>query len=208
MFMNDPVKPGMMEDSMTRVSISCLVGVAVVLAAASAEAQGGGQGRGGRGPAAPACTTLACDVQADWARSAQTLIAIADAMPDDKWSFKATPAQRTFGEQVVHIVQVDGNLLRLLGGKATPPTVDAAKAAATKAASMDALRQSFAWGDALLKELNDQQLIERVPGAFLGTAVPRLRIVYFTVAHSQDIYGQMAVYLRLNGVTPPASNRP
>jgi hypothetical protein len=28
------------------------------------------------------------------------------------------------------------------------------------------------------------------------------------MGHSQDIYGQLAVYLRLNGVTPPASNRP
>ena len=25
--------------------------------------------------------------------------------------------------------------------------------------------------------------------------------------HTQDIYGQLVVYVRLNGVTPPASNR-
>jgi hypothetical protein len=25
--------------------------------------------------------------------------------------------------------------------------------------------------------------------------------------HAQDIYGQMAVYLRLNGIVPPASRR-
>jgi hypothetical protein len=28
------------------------------------------------------------------------------------------------------------------------------------------------------------------------------------MSHSQDIYGQLVVYLRLNGITPPASNRP
>jgi hypothetical protein len=27
------------------------------------------------------------------------------------------------------------------------------------------------------------------------------------MGHTQDIYGQMAVYLRLNGVVPPASRR-
>jgi uncharacterized damage-inducible protein DinB len=42
---------------------------------------------------------------------------------------------------------------------------------------------------------------------FLGPST-RARIVFFLIAHSQDIYGQMAVYLRLNGVVPPASQRP
>ena len=42
---------------------------------------------------------------------------------------------------------------------------------------------------------------------FLGQAT-RARVAYFTIAHSQDIYGQMAVYLRLNGHVPPASQRP
>jgi len=36
----------------------------------------------------------------------------------------------------------------------------------------------------------------------------RTRVAYFSIAHAQDIYGQLAVYLRLKGVTPPRSNRP
>jgi hypothetical protein len=32
-------------------------------------------------------------------------------------------------------------------------------------------------------------------------------MAYFTLSHGMDIYGQMAVYLRLNDVTPPASRR-
>ena len=31
------------------------------------------------------------------------------------------------------------------------------------------------------------------------------RIIWTLLAHSMDIYGQMAVYLRLNGIVPPAS---
>jgi hypothetical protein len=30
----------------------------------------------------------------------------------------------------------------------------------------------------------------------------------FLVGHTQDTYGQMVVYLRLNGLVPPASQRP
>jgi hypothetical protein len=62
---------------------------------------------------------------------------------------------------------------------------------------------------ALMKEFTDQQLVERVmPPAFLGTSASRARIFYYSLQHTQDIYGQLVVYLRLSGITPPASNRP
>jgi uncharacterized damage-inducible protein DinB len=193
---------------MTRAAVSTF-GLAIVLAATAAYAQApaGGQGRGGgRGPAAPACATLSCDILADWQRTASTLIAIADRMPEDKWGYKSTPGQRTFGEQVVHIATTDVRLIGALGGKTAAPAVDG-KQAATKADSMAALRASFAYGEAVIKEFSDQQWTERINGIFLGPSVARLRVIYFDMGHSQDIYGQMAVYLRLNGLVPPASDR-
>ena len=61
----------------------------------------------------------------------------------------------------------------------------------------------------VLKEFNDQQLLERVtPPRFLGPSAARVRIAYFSLVHTEDIYGQMVVYLRLAGVTPPASAAP
>lgn len=195
---------------MTRACNSIL-GFALLLATATAAsaqapAAGGGQARGG-GAAAPPCTTLSCDIVSDWQRTAQQIIAIADRMPEDKWGFKATAAQRSYGEQVMHIVQTDIRFIGALGGKTPAPMVDA-KAAANKSASMAALRASFAYGEAVAKEFTDQQWLERIPGMFMGPSVSRLRIIYFDMGHSQDIYGQMAVYLRLNGLVPPASDRP
>ena len=192
-------------------ALTIVVGFMLVLAMdASAQDRGGGQGRGGGGGRGggrgPACTNLACDMQTSWAQSAQQLTAIADAMPEDKWNFKSTPAQRSFGEQVMHIVQVDSKLLALLGGKTPAPQIN--MSATSKADTMAALKQSFAYGDAVIKEFDDQGLLERVPGGFLGASTSRVRIIAFLLGHSQDIYGQMAVYLRLNGVIPPASNRP
>jgi uncharacterized damage-inducible protein DinB len=174
------------------------------------QGRGDGQGRGGGGRGGgrggPACTNLACDMQASWAQSAQQLTAIADAMPEDKWNFKPTDPQRTFGGQVMHIVQVDSKLLAALGGKTPAPQIN--MGAMSKADVMAALKQSMAYGDALIKEFDDQGLLERVSGTFLGPSASRIRVVSFSLGHSQDIYGQMAVYLRLNGVVPPASNRP
>jgi uncharacterized damage-inducible protein DinB len=161
----------------------------------------------GRGPAVPSCTTLACDVQGDWERTKNLVFGLVNAMPDDKWSFKPTSAQGTFAERALHIADVDIKLLATLGGKTPPPTAFDPKAA-TKADVVAALQASFDYGSALLKEFGDAQLTERVASMpFFGPSASRLRILYFSMQHTNDIYGQLVVYLRLNGVTPPASNR-
>ena len=173
--------------------------IAVLTAAANAQAQG----RGG----APACTTVACDVLGDWGRNYGLLIGVAEAMPEDKYSAKPTPAQQSFGERLMHVATIDLKIVSTLGGKTPAPMVN--PKAATKAEIVAALRQVNDYGAAVLKEFNDTQLAERVASLpFLGPTASRLRIIYFSMSHSQDIYGQLVVYLRLNGITPPASNRP
>jgi len=193
------------------LALICAVGVATSARAQAPEGRGEGRGQGrggGRGmPAAVACTTLACDVQQDWDRNRQLFVGIADAMPEDKLGFKPTPAQETFGQRVLHIVGIDVKLLSTLGGKTPAPTVN--MKATSKADIMAALRQSMDYGAAVIKEFNDAQLTERVTSMpFMGPTTSRVRVIYFSITHSQDIYGQLAVYLRLNGITPPASNRP
>jgi hypothetical protein len=101
--------------------------------------------------AAPAAaSTVRSELIDDWEGQKETLVNIADAMPEDMWGFRPTPAQRTFGEQVMHVAELNVKLLGLVGGTAT--------------------------------------------GVF-----------WVLLGHSMDTYGQMAVYLRLNGVVPPAS---
>jgi uncharacterized damage-inducible protein DinB len=160
------------------------------------------QGRGGP----PTITTLAGDAQADWAVSRELFVNAADAMPEDQFSYKPTPAQRSYGEQIMHVVQAGTIVLPMLGGKTPAPPINLK--ATSKADVMTALRQSFDFGEAVLKEFSDQQLTERVtPPRYMGPSASRLRVFYSSMQHTQDIYGQMVVYLRLNGIVPPASRR-
>ena len=164
----------------------------------------GPQGRGGP-PAAPTITTLAGDVQADWVIHKELLLNAADAMPDDKFGYKPTPAQRSYGEQIMHVVQVNQFVAGVLG-KTSAPAINLK--AATKAEVTATLRQSMDFWEVVLKEFTDQQLNERVgipPGPLMALSASRLRIIYWCMQHNQDIYGQMVVYLRLNGIVPPAS---
>ena len=155
-------------------------------------------------PAAGATSTLSADLVKDWEAQKDMLVKIADAMPEDKFGFKATPAERSYGEQIMHIATANVGLSKLIDSKATPPSFTA-EGAKTKAEILKALSDSYDFGIAALKNQTDATLQETVQGPrFLGPST-RARIAYRTLGHSMDIYGQMAVYLRLNGIVPPAS---
>ena len=155
--------------------------------------------------------TLVGDLQEDWQRMRQTMMGMADAMPEDTFDYASTPEQRTFGEQILHVAGGNVMLMGFLGAEATGPTVDRSNlrtfgyTATSKADILQALDESFDFGAAALEEFDDDALLERVTGpGFLGQPT-RLRLVYFVIGHAWDIYGQMAVYLRLNDIVPPAS---
>jgi len=142
----------------------------------------------------------------DWAELRPVMMAIASAMPEDKFSYKSTPAQRDYGQQIMHVATGNMAYLRFFGGKATAPAFD--RNARSKAEILQALAASFDFGDALIREQTDESMLQIVQtNSFLGPS-SKARVIYFLIGHTWDIYGQMAVYLRLSGVTPPASVRP
>ena len=168
-----------------------LVGFALLLSTSNAMAQS---------------STLNRELLKDWIDMKETLVKLANAMPEDKFAFKTTPAQRDFGQQVLHIA--GGNVINLnfLRGKAMPPAIN--RNAKAKAEIIKAMIDSFDYGEALIKEQTPESMFEVVQtNQFLGPS-SRARVIYFLIGHSWDIYGQMVVYLRLNGGVPPASQRP
>jgi uncharacterized damage-inducible protein DinB len=159
---------------------------------------------------APASTTaqetgtLAADLRADWAGQHDQIADIADAMPEDAFGYKATDAQRTYGEQALHIVEVNVALLGMLDSPVAAPAINTD--ATSKADILMAVEQSYTYGAEVLAGLSDAQMLEAVDGRFLGQST-RARVIAFAFSHTMDIYGQMAVYLRLNDIVPPASRR-
>jgi uncharacterized damage-inducible protein DinB len=155
----------------------------------------------------PATASIQAEVLKDWTALKETLMKIADEMPVDGYAFKPTPAQETFGRRVVHIAVGGNRFLELMGGKAAAPKIDAAAAATSKTAAMKALADSFDYGTAIIKSQTDQTMLQTVDAPFLGPS-SRARVFTFVMGHTWDLYGQLAVYLRLQGHVPPASQRP
>jgi uncharacterized damage-inducible protein DinB len=149
---------------------------------------------------------LNAELLKDWTDQKAMMMKIADAMPEDKFSYKSTPAQRDYGQQILHIAGGNVAYLRFFGSKAAAPAIN--RTATGKAEILKALADSFDYGTAVIKEQSDQSMMQMVEtNQFLGPS-SRARVIYFLLGHTWDIYGQMAVYLRLNGLVPPASQRP
>ena len=152
--------------------------------------------------------SLQRDALTDWTSQQDTMMKIADAMPEDKYGYKPTPVQRTFGQQILHVAEANVNQLRRLGSKASAPSID--MKASAKAEILKALSDSFEYGTAVLREQTDETMVRMADASRFSFGGPstRARVVFFVIGHTWDIYGQMVVYVRLNGIVPPASQRP
>ena len=155
-------------------------------------------------PAAQA-SVVRDEVRKDWVATKDLMMKIANEMPEDKFTYKSTPPQRSYGEHIMHVATVNVNFLGLLGGTAKAPAINAK--ATSKAEILKAMSDSFDYGTALIDEQTPESMLQTVPARFMGPST-RSRVLYFLVSHTQDVYGQLVVYLRLNGGVPPASQRP
>jgi hypothetical protein len=151
-------------------------------------------------------TGLAADLQKDWSALKDTMLKLGGAMPADKYSFKPKPELRTFAEQLTHVAGANMMFVRAIDPKVTPPTLNLK--ATDKDEVLKVLGESFDFGSAVLKDKTDAQLGAAVADGpkFLGPATAA-RLAYRAMGHTWDEYGVMTVYLRLNDIVPPASQR-
>jgi len=161
----------------------------------------------GRDPAPP--KTIADSINAMWKMVEQEFSALAEAMPEEKWSFRPTQGAfqdaRTFAEQVKHVACGNEAWAKKLHGEKPPERCDLGgpNAAKTKAEILAYLHDSFAMMDREISATNADNLMSAVKGPYAGDN--RLEAVTAALWHVSDHYGQLVEYARMNGVVPPAS---
>jgi hypothetical protein len=133
------------------------------------------------------------------------LVAAAEEMPADKYAYKPTPAQMSFGEIVTHLSEGNDYLCGAIGGMKAPTR---SKVAPTdpKDQLVARLKDTFSFCDQALASLDDSKLTEQLP-FFGGKTRSRGAIILVTVGDWADHYSQSAIYLRLNGLLPPTAQK-
>lgn len=129
------------------------------------------------------------------------LMRAAEGVPEEDYSFKPTPEMRSLGALIGHIADAGTMYCSAAAGK--PERVSSADKT-SKADLMAALKASFDRCDAVFDSLTDAAAAEQVSMGRMGSR-SKLGLLVAVVAHDNEEYGYLAVYLRLKGIVPPSS---
>ena len=141
-----------------------------------------------------------------------SLVGLAEAMPENKYSFVPTVGKfddaRTFGEQIKHVACAHFAFFNEFEGKKPPDDCEKGghDPAKTKAELVEYLKSSFDYGDRVLATLTEKSALDRVEGRYAGPNT-KLGISVVAVWHITDHYGQLVEYLRMNGIVPPTTQK-
>jgi hypothetical protein len=135
----------------------------------------------------------------------KNIIAAVEEMPADKFAYRPTADQMTFGHLVTHIIESNNGLCSKAAAVAAPK-VEEAKESDPKDKLVASLKASFDFCTDALSKMDDSKLGEMTEG-FGGQQVSRARIALGLAGSWADHYGMAAMYLRLNGLTPPSAKK-
>jgi len=155
---------------------------------------------------AQASNPVATAFRADEKDVGKNLVDAADLMPAEKFGFKPTPAQMSWGDIMVHLAGGNDVFCSAIGGVPAPQRT---KLVGTddKAKLVARLRETFQFCDQAIAKLDDSKLAEQVP-SFGGTKASRAAMILEATGDWEDHYSQLAIYLRLNGLLPPTAKKP
>jgi uncharacterized damage-inducible protein DinB len=140
----------------------------------------------------------------EWKHVSQQLLALAEATPAEKFSWRPAPGVRSTSEVYMHIVDANFYLLSVTGSKMPADlTEDLDKTVTTKPEVIAWLKRSLeavrvAHAAETPKDLARKVKIEGRDATVEGMY---LRII----VHANEHMGQLIAYARMTGVTPPWS---
>jgi len=196
------------------VSICCVWG-------SLAFAQAGSSGSASSAQSASAAPTITSVLNNSLRGIEHQIMNAADAIPADKFDFSPGTANipgdfktpnpvRTLAEQFKHIaVSLEGEAAGILGQKADPGADEnGPKNVKTKQEVVDYLKAAFAKAHSAIDTINQQNATEEIANPYGGNRkTTRLSLAVGMSGHSNNHYGQIIEYLRMNGIVPPESRR-
>ena len=178
-----------------RITTLSLAGLAIASVAAAQQAD----------KPAPKIFTLSGEMLRGYQSVQRNLVEAAEKMPEADYGFKPTPEIRPFGQLVAHAALMQFNTCSLLKGEPSPRKDEKEGAPRTRTEAIALLKASTAYCDPLVTPLSDSTMPEMVKTKDMEVAKGLLPASL--ISHGQEMYGTMAVYLRLKGIVPPTTER-
>jgi uncharacterized damage-inducible protein DinB len=148
---------------------------------------------------------LASELLTGYQRMGGTLAETAEKMPEEHYTFRATPEVKPFGQLVAHVALSQFGMCARFKGEDNPRKDEKEETTRTRSEAIALLKASTAYCDALVNGMTDAAMTEV---AKMGNdQVAKGLVPISLVAHGMEMYGTMAVYLRLKGIVPPTTER-
>ena len=135
-----------------------------------------------------------------------------EAMPEALYGFRPTRGEfkkvRTFSQQAKHVAAVNYLVAAAILGEKCPVDAgngDGPATLKTKAEVVAYVKGSYEYAHKALASIDDPKALDAIPSPFSAKTTSRLACATILISHTMDHYGQIVVYLRLNGIVPPAS---
>lgn len=140
--------------------------------------------------------------EGEWGHVSRQLIALAEAIPAEKYSWRPAPGVRSVSEVYMHVAMSNFYLLSVTGPKMPPDlTRDMEKTVSAKPEVINWLKRSVEAvrsARAALKP-GDYERKVKIFGRDAKVDGMYLRII----VHANEHMGQLIAYARINGVVPP-----
>jgi uncharacterized damage-inducible protein DinB len=142
----------------------------------------------------------------DWQRAKAYTKEYLDAMPKDKYNFRAQDSVRTFAQQLLHMAQGTIGLMSAGTGKKVPDVVNRRNLEQTASAwSSDSVAYfvnlSYEFAIEAITEFDINKFSERVKRGNFDES--RLAWMMKAFEHQTHHRGQATIYIRLSGIKPP-----
>jgi hypothetical protein len=170
-------------------------------------------------PQAPGATqakpTFASEYDKQLTDIEKEITGAAEAMPEDKFNFAPSgpgdfKGVRTFAMQVKHLATGNYALAAaILQEKAPVPLKgpNGPDSITSRADILKLLADSYVYAHKAVLSITQENILEPIKRPFGEGQTTRLTLATSLLGHPFDHYGQMVIYLRMNGIIPPASRK-
>jgi uncharacterized damage-inducible protein DinB len=132
------------------------------------------------------------------------VVAAAEKMPEENYSFKPTPDVRSFGQLVGHLADSQYFFCSSVAGESKPAN-GIEKSKTSKTDLVTALKEAVAYCSKTYAGMTDAKGSEMMK--MMNYDFAKLTVLSANTAHDYEHYGNMATYMRLKGIVPPTSEK-
>jgi DinB superfamily len=149
--------------------------------------------------------TLASQAIGGYTAIQRDLLEAAELMPEADYLFKPTPEMRPFGQLISHVALTQFRTCSLLQGGPSPKAAEKEETPRSKAVLIALLKESATFCNPLVTAMTDESMVQLIKAGPVEAA-RGLMLIGLSV-HGNEVYGTIAVYLRLKGIVPPTTAR-